>query len=257
MPYYTPDQQAAAEYLTAFIKLFISRGKCSYEIADKLEIHTDLIKKLLKGNKTTLEALERRDREYIEKIKASCATEAELTIALRKHNLSHYPFNDTYYDYRGYLKNVEPWQNRNRFKNGIDFYFRDKKRYSEADIDVLARLSMGTVITEPKDKFRERDLLPEHKFRLINDILDGHGVVTVSEKYNCSQLAVMQTAEEKQLTVPAGDETVRKRVVQAIKDGYTFEQLTMRFNFAEELIKELIIKYRIEPVMNGGSNSEG
>jgi len=248
--YYTQEQQAAAEYLLAFIKLFVSKGKCSYEIADKLEIHTDLIKKLLKGKTTTLEALAKRDKEYADKLKAGCTNERELREMLWKNHLYYYENTDTYTDSRNFLKNIEPWQRRHNFKNGIDFYFRHKKRYSDNDIDLLTRLNTGTVITEPKDKFPDRDLLPQYKLRIINDILDGHSVKSLSEKYNCSEFAIMQTAGEQEITVPATEETIRKRVVQAIKEGYNFEQMSKRFNIGEEVIKELVIKHRIEPVMN-------
>lgn len=254
---FSKDEQAAAEYLVAFIKLFLKKGKCGYEIGKTLGIHPEMIEKLLKDDKATLQLVVKRNKEYTDKLREGFAEGANLSEAFSKHGFFYYDFNNTVTSRSTDLKGLGPWQRRNNFKNGIDYYFRHKKRYSESDIDLLTRLSTGALIQEPKNDFRDRELLPQYKLRIINDILDGHSVTVISEKYNCSELAVRQTAEEQQVEVPASEEVIRKRVVQAIKDGYNFEQLTRRFRITEAELKELVIKYRIEPVMNPEGGTGG
>jgi len=247
--YQSKDEQAAAEYLVAFIKLLMSKGKCGYEIGKTLGIHPELVEKLLKGDKARLELIAKRNKEYTDKIREG-VDEKDLREVFHKQGFHYYAPNNSVTSSSYDLKGLGPWQRRTNFKNGIDYYFRHRKRYSESDIDLLTRLSTGALIEEPKNDFKDRDLLPQYKLRIINDILDGHSVKVISEKYNCSELAVKQTAEEQQVEVPASEEKVRKRAVEAIKDGYSFEQLVRRFNIREEELKELVIKHRIEPVMN-------
>jgi hypothetical protein len=238
-------EQAAAEYLTAFIKHLYGEGKTGFEIAAKLEIHSDLIEKLI-SDREMLETMKQRNNAFIEELKAKYPDENEfkqkVSYPLRIY-LSDY--DHQYYDYSDRLKNIGPWQRRFNFKNAIDFYFTGKKKYSENDTDVLTRLSTGAAVSEPAKDFSDRNLSPDYKLRIINDLSDGHPVIYLSEKYNCSELAVKQTAAEHNLTIPVSDTVVRERLIQAIKDGYNFEQLGKRFRNEEQEIKELIAIYRL------------
>jgi hypothetical protein len=238
-------EQAAAEYLIAFIKHLYSEGKSGFEIAEKLEIHSDLIEKLI-SDREMLETMKQRNNSFIEELKAKYPDENEfkqkVSYPLRIY-LSDY--DHKYYDYSDRLKNIGPWQRRFNFTNAIDFYFTNKKKYSENDTDVLTRLSTGTAVSEPAKNLSDRNLSPDYKLCIINDLSDGHPVIYLSEKYNCSELAVKQTASEHGLTLPVSEGSIRERLIQAIKDGYNFEQLRKRFRNEEQEIKELIAIYRL------------
>jgi hypothetical protein len=88
---------------------------------------------------------------------------------------------------------------------------------------VLTQLSTGAAVSDPAENFSDRNLSPDYKLRIINDLSDGHPVIYLSEKYNCSELAVKQTAAEHSLTLPVSEGSIRERLIQAIKDGYNFE----------------------------------
>ena len=72
----------------------------------------------------------------------------------------------------------------------------------------------------------------------------------ISEKYNCSQLVIRQTAAEHEFKIPAADDAVAERIVNAIKTGYDLEMLKSRFrNFNVQKIRKLIEEHRIAPAM--------
>ncbi|MEO5570146.1 MAG: hypothetical protein ABIT08_13865 [Bacteroidia bacterium] len=110
---------------------------------------------------------------------------------------------------------------------------------------MLTRLSTGADIREVPDHFPDRNLSPEYKLRIINDLSNGDQVIFINERYNCWEVAVKETAGAHTLTLPVSDTVVRERLIQAIKDGYNFEQLKKRFRNEEQEIKELIAIYRL------------
>ncbi|MEP7170233.1 MAG: hypothetical protein ABI855_12745 [Bacteroidota bacterium] len=238
-------EQAAAEYLIAFIKHLYNQGKSGFEIAETLEIHSDLIEKLI-SDQEMLETMKQRNDTFIESLKAQYPDDAKFIEELRYPRGFYFSTHDNrYHDYSDRLKNIGPWQRRFGFANAIDFYFNRKKKYSENDNDVLTRLSTGADVREAPDNFSERDLSPDYKLRVINDLSDGHPVIYISERYNCSEVAVNETAAAHNLTLPVSTTVVRERLIQAIKDGYNFEQLRKRFRNEEQEIKELIAIYRL------------
>jgi hypothetical protein len=251
----TESDRAAAEYLTAFIKLLYSRGKSAYEIEDKLEIDSDLIWKLIPDPKFKAE-LEKRNLEYIEELKKD-PHPLDKDRKLREHRL--YEYQGKWHKRSNYLKNVGPWQRQRNFQNAIDYHIGKKKRYTGNDIDVLLKLSPAASarIREENPDLSVRNLSADHKLRIINFIADGHGIKELSEKFNCSELAVKQTLEEREIAFPVTDATIERRIRHAIEGGYSFEQLTSRFkNTNPEGIKELIKEMRIDPVMDDISSQQ-
>jgi len=240
-------EQAAAEYLIAFIKHLYDGGKCGFEIAEKLEIHSHLIEKLI-TNRTMLDTMKQRNSKYVEVLKAKYPDEKEFKNKLYSpHRLYFNSYYNEYHDSSDRLKNIGPWQRRFNFTNAVDFYFWRKKKYSKNDFDVLTQLSTGADVHVAPDNFTDRNLSPGYKLRIINDLSDGHPVLYISEKYNCSERAVRETAAEHDLMLPVSDDVARERLIGAINDGYNFEQLRKRFRNDEQEIKELITIYRLNP----------
>ncbi len=249
--YVTEYERAAAEYLTAFIRLFYSRGKSAYEIEDKLEIHSDLIYKLIPSYKAELE---KRNLEYIEKLKKEASPINPDKILTHKH---FYFYQETWRRHSQYLRNVGPWQRRFNFTNPIDYHIGRKKRYTGSDIEVLLKLSTAASATiKPViENYNDRELLPVYKLRIINYIADGYSLKELSEKFNCSELAIKQTLEEREMVYPVSETSIEKRIIRAVEEGYSFEQLAARFKYtAEEKLTAIIKEIRITPALEEGAN---
>lgn len=247
----TENERAAAEYLTAFIRLLYSRGKSAYEIEDKLEIDSDLIYKLIPTYKAELE---KRNLEYIEKLKKE-GSPIDPVKMLREKRI--FLYQDTWRRHTQYLKNVDSWQRRQKFTNPIDYHIGKKKRYTGSDIEVLLKLSTAASATiKPViENYNDRELLPVYKLRIINYIADGYALKELSEKFNCSELAIKQTLEEREIVYPVSEISIEKRIIRAVEDGYSFEQLAARFKYtAEEKLTAIIKEIRITPALEEGAN---
>jgi len=251
---YSKEEVAAAEYLTAFIKLLYSRGKSGYEITTMLEIDMDVIGKLMR-NTNYIAELTKRNEEYIEKLIKSSPSPDPKDVGMTMHK-HHFYFSGYYNKYvrsgDSFLKNVGPWQRKKNFKNAIDYHIGGKKRYTGSDIDVLIGLSpeIKAILTPEAIDFKDRELTPAYKFRIINALSDGHTITHLSEKYNCSHLCIEKVIEEHQLAFPVSAVSLERRVVKAINEGYTLDQLSTRFiHFDTERIKELIKEIRILPLL--------
>ncbi len=249
-------EKAAAEYLVAFIKHLYRKGKNSFEISKTLQIDIDLIDKLLKNDKL-LPELKTRNVDFVKKLqekytdpevlKQKC-NELGINFFVSKHNNDYY-----FYGHSGYLKNIGPWQRQNNFTDALSYYFGTKKRkYTNSDMDVLAKLSTGVLITEEEEKLTDRTLTPAYRMRIINDITDGCKEQEISEKFNCSIPAVKQIADDYELQLPVTEKSIVSRIVKAIKQGYSFDHIARRFyNYNTYLIEDLIKTYRILPASEG------
>ena len=239
-------EKAAAEYLTAFITHLFNQGKSGYEIADALQIHITLIYKLI-SDRQMLDTLDKRNNDLFDSIKAATTDTNEFETNPNHYHLRYSIKYNRVLDFSKHKKNIDSWQRKFKFNNAIDFYFNNQKKYSDTDNEVLTLLRTGTQVTELTENFSDRDLSPDYKLRIINDISDGQTITAISKKYNCSEYAINQTAHEHNLTFPVTAESIRARVVQAINEGYSFEQLNNRFiNMAND-IKDLIKIHRLQP----------
>jgi hypothetical protein len=247
----TDEEKRAAEYLRAFIKHLYDKGKSGIEIARKLHIHTDLLDKLT-DDETMLAEMKRRSDEYVKEIVEKYREDKIAELKIRQEYEISYFSNGKYQDNSRYLRNIDSWTSNHRFTNAVDYHYRRKRYYSADDIDVIVGLSTGVKLPEERYRFTDRDLSPEYKMRVMYDLSDGISVWEISEKYNCSQLAVRQTAAEHSFTIPVADDAVAERIVKAIKEGYDLELLKSRFrNFDVQKIRKLIEEHRILPVMEG------
>lgn len=253
-------EKAAAEYLVAFIKHLYRKGKNSFEISTILQIDYDLIQKLLKNDKF-IELLKARDLELINSLKQQYPDEVKFKDKCREHRFYYFEYHSGNYHsihitgISNYLKNIGPWQRQNDFKDALGFYFGPTKRkYTNSDMDVLTKLSIGKTIPEEQDKLTDRSLTPAYRLRIINDLADGCKENELSEKYNCCISAVKQVADEYELELPFTEKSIVSRIVKAIKQGYTFDQLTKRFyNFNPNEVEDFIKTYRILPASEGKS----
>ena len=262
MYYDTGDKEkAAAEYLVAFIKHLYRKGRNSFEISKTLQIDIDLIDKLLKNDKL-LPELRARNVDFVKKLQEKYPDPKELQ--QKCYELDFYfhvsNYNDGFYFYgrHNYLKNIGPWQRQNNFRDALSYYFGTKKRkYTNSDMDVLAKLSTGVLITEEEEKLNDRTLTPAYRMRIINDLTDGCKEQELSEKYNCSIPAVKLVADDYELQLPVTEKSIVSRIVKAIKQGYSFDHIARRFyNYNTYLIEDLIKTYRILPASNGQTEND-
>lgn len=244
------EERAAGEYLAAFIKHLFHKGKSGIEIGKTLDISLTLLERLIYDEEMLAE-LNKRNDDMVWPIIKNTADQRELQKKLSELNIGYNPkYPDRYFESSGKYTTIGPWQRNHNFKNAVQYHYQYKKKYSETDADVILSLSTGAKIKEQKQTFADRNLTPEYKLLIVSDLCDGWLLQQISEKYNCSVLAVTQVAAESGLTLPLADESVTERIGQAVKEGYTLEQLTMRFkNTGEEKLKELIITHRILPSM--------
>jgi hypothetical protein len=244
----TPEERAAGEYLAAFIKHLFNKGKSGIEISKTLQISLTLLERLIYDEEMLAE-LKKRNDKIVWPIIKNTSDPREMDKKLREIGISWSPITpDTYYDGTGLYTTIGPWQRNHNFKNAVQYHYHYKKKYSKDDIDVILSLSTGVDIKEPKEKLPSRELTPEYKMRIVYDLLDGLLLQNISEKYNCSVIAVTQIAAENGLILPVTGESVAERIAGAVKEGYTLEQLTKRFiQTDEEKLKELIKIHRILP----------
>jgi hypothetical protein len=244
----TPQEVAAGEYLAAFIKHLFNKGKSGIEIARTLDISLVLLERLIYDD-AMLAELQKRSDDIIWPVIKNTPDKKELLKKLDEMEIAwHESYGNKYYDKSKRFTTIGPWQRNHNFQNAVQYHYHYKKNYSEDDFDVIATLSTGVNLPEQKDKFTDRDLSPQYKLRIVQDLSDGWLLQDISEKYNCSVLAVTQVAAEHGLVLPITDESVANRIGQAIKEGHNLEQLTKRFkNVDLEKIKELIKVHRILP----------
>ena len=253
-------EKGAAEYLVAFIKHLYRNGKNSIEISIALEIDIDLIEKLLKNDKFLL-SLKERDTDFINNLKQQYPDDVAFKNKCRELGFYYYEYHSVNYHSTHiigcsrYFKNIGPWQRQNSFTDALGYYFgRKKRRYTNSDMEVLTKLSTGKIITEEQEKLTDRNLTPAYRLRIINDLSDGCIENELSEKYNCSVAAIKQVADEYELQLPFSEKSIDSRIVKAIKQGYTFEQLTKRFyNSNANQLEDFIKTYRIIPAREGTS----
>ncbi len=244
---------AATEYLVAFIKHLADHGKNIYEIEKLLDAHADLINKLVGKDTPLAKQLADNTEPFYAELRRNNPDPEQLRKAMQALQLSYYEPSNTYYHYGNFLKNIGPWQRQHHFTDAVSYHINRKKKYTKNDFDVLTALSTpaSAALNTPVQKFTDRDLSPDYKLQLMNDIYDGLLIKQVSEKYNCSQLAAEQTCEDQKIILPVTNEAIEERIIPAIKNGYSLEQLTKRFiNFDVERIKELIKIHRILAAQN-------